>query len=376
MSEYQYIGFRALDGPVSEKNLAFMRKQSTRAEITPWSFDNEYDYGDFSGDAVAMLRRGYDFHFHYANFGIRKLLIRLPHGLPDPQAAQLYFDDESLSFIKDKQGPGGILHIEPYFEPGELEDIWEVEYFFDDLLPLRAEILDGDVRPLYLAHLAVACDDNHDPKEKDAPVPAGMEKLTNAQQALAELYGLSEALLAAAAQNGPTLPKRRKAENDYVAWLQCQPEATKNAWLTQLLADAHSAVRREILAEFQKGQSSSSWPTVRVDRTIAELEAAAIGIQSQMDRQRAEEAARQRAQKLADMAADPTRTLRETEKLVKERSLDAYSQIATLLADLRKALSGSDQAGLADQQARKLKEQNPKLKHLTAELRRKGFLPK
>src|SRR5437660_2108488 len=28
MSEYQYIAFRAIDRPVSEKNLAFMRRQS------------------------------------------------------------------------------------------------------------------------------------------------------------------------------------------------------------------------------------------------------------------------------------------------------------------------------------------------------------
>src|SRR4051812_7258186 len=44
MSEYQCIAFRAIDGPVSPENLTFMRKQSTRAEVTPWSFDNEYSY--------------------------------------------------------------------------------------------------------------------------------------------------------------------------------------------------------------------------------------------------------------------------------------------------------------------------------------------
>jgi hypothetical protein len=57
MSEFQYIGFRAIDRPVSEANLGYMRKQSSRAEITPWSFDNEYHYGDFGGDAIEMLRR-------------------------------------------------------------------------------------------------------------------------------------------------------------------------------------------------------------------------------------------------------------------------------------------------------------------------------
>ena len=165
MSEYQYVAFRAIDGPVSESDLKFMEKQSSRAEITPWSFENEYQYGDFRGDAAAMLHRGYDFHFHYANFGVRKLMIRLPNGLPDPKAATPYLDGEGLQFAKDKNGPGGILCIEPFFESGELEDLWEFDGVLDRLLPLRAEILGGDLRPLYLAHLAVASDSNHNPEE-------------------------------------------------------------------------------------------------------------------------------------------------------------------------------------------------------------------
>jgi len=272
MSEHQYVGFRAIDGPVSEKDLEFMRRQSSRAAVTPWSFDNEYHYGDFHGDTAEMLRRGYEFHLHYANFGTRKLMIRLPNGLPDAKAAEPYFERDSLSFLKDKQGRGGILCIGPFFESGDLDDLWEIDDFLDRLLPLRAEILDGDLRPLYLAHLAVACDSNHDPDdEKDALVPAGLDKLTDAQRALAELYGLSEALIAAAAQNSSSLPERTDSENQYVAWLQRQPEAAKIAWLAQLMADPRSAVRREILAEFQKSQIAPSWPTIRLDRTIAEL---------------------------------------------------------------------------------------------------------
>src|SRR5438270_5136561 len=150
MSEYQYVGFRAIDGPVSEQNLKFMRRQSSRAEITPWSFDNEYNYGDFGGDEVEMLRRGYDVHLHYANFGVRKLMIRLPHGLPDLEAAKSYFEEDALSFLKDKQGPGGILSMDPNYEPGDLEELWEVDALLDRLIPLRGEILNGDLRPLYL----------------------------------------------------------------------------------------------------------------------------------------------------------------------------------------------------------------------------------
>ncbi|MGD0769361.1 MAG: hypothetical protein ABSB42_14355 [Tepidisphaeraceae bacterium] len=377
MSEYQYVVFRAIDAPVSQKNLQYMRRQSSRAEITSWSFENEYHFGDFHGNALEMLRRGYDFHLHYANFGDRTLMIRLPNGLPDAKAAEPYLDDESLHFLKDKQGRGGILCIEPYFEAGQLDDLWELDGILDRLLPLRGEILDGDLRPLYLARLAVACDCNHDPdQEQDIPVPAGLGKLTDAQRALAKLYGLSKALISAAARNIPPPPERTDSEKHYADWLQRQPEATKIAWLSQLMADPHAVVRSEILAEFQKSQKTPSWPTIRLDRTVSEITAAAEGIQQQQDRKEAEAAARRRAKKLADIAADPAKTLRKTEELVKERNLDAYEQIALTLADLREALPGGDQSSLAERQARKLKEKNPTLHHLTAKLRRQGFLKK
>jgi hypothetical protein len=373
MSEHQYIAFRAIDRPVSEKNLAFMRRQSSRAEITPWSFDNEYQFGDFHGDAGEMLRRGYDFHIHYANFGIRKLMIRLPDGLPDANGARAYFDGESLYFLKDKRGPGGLLCVEPFYEPGDLDDVWDLDELLARLLPLRAEILEGDLRPLYLAHLAVACDGNHGDEEKEAPVPAGLHKLTAAQRALAELYEISDALIAAAAQNSPSTPEREDSQKQVEAWLQRQPEGTKTAWLAQLMADPRSPVRSEIRAEFQKSQGVRSWPTIVLDRTIAELKATAEEIERARNHRKAEGAARQRTKKLADMAADPTPTLRKTEQLVKERSMNAYDQIATLLSDLREALAGSAHSDLPEQQARKLKKDNPKLLMLISALRRKGF---
>jgi len=171
MSEYQYIGFRAIDSGVSEKNLQYMRRQSTRAEITPWSFENEYHYGDFHGNAVEMLRRGYDIHLHYTNFGIRTLPIRLSCGLPDAKAAKPYLDDESLRFRQDKRGRGGVLEIRPSHEPGDLDELWDLGELLDRLVPLRSEILDGDLRPLYLAHLAICGDMEQDPEETvEAPI--------------------------------------------------------------------------------------------------------------------------------------------------------------------------------------------------------------
>jgi hypothetical protein len=377
MSEYQSVVFRAIDAPLSEKNLEYMRQQSSRAEITRWTFANEYHYGDFRGDAFEMLRRGYDIHLHYANFGIRKLLIRLPYGFPTPEAARPYFKEESLRFVKDKSGHGGTLAIEPCHEPGDLNELWNIEELVDKLVPLRAEILAGDLRPLYLAHLVIGNDGNHDTEESiEAPVPAGLAQPTDAQLALANLYGISRALIAAAARDTPPAPTIADQRVQYVEWLRSQSDSTKNTWLAEVMANSSSSIQAELLTAFRKKQCPQSWPTIERKRTFAQLHAVANDVQQELDEKAAATAARARAQKLAKMAADPTPFLQKTEQLVAQRATDAYREASALLADLRKALSDTGQSNLADVQARKLHEKHPTLHQLTAALRREGFLPK
>jgi hypothetical protein len=188
--------------------------------------------------------------------------------------------------------------------PGDLDDLWDFDDLLDRLVPLRAEILEGDLRPLYLAHLAMACDGNHDPeKTKEAPVPAGLKKLSNSARALAELYGMGDTFVAAAAQHSPPSAARDDPRNQHAEWLQGQRQAKKDAWPARLMADPDSTVRSELLAEFGKSRTQLVWPTVRKDRAIAELEAAADEIQRETNRRLAEKAARQKAKRLEDIAA-------------------------------------------------------------------------
>lgn len=276
MSEYQWIAFRAIDAPVTPANLEYMHKQSSRAEITPWSFENTYTYSDFRGNVPEMLRRGYDFHLHYADFGIRKLAIRLPWGLPDPATAKPYVNQREITFVKDPSGPGGVLKIQPFYEPDSRDNVLNCEMLIDRLIPLRDELLNGDLRPFYLMHLAVACDAEHDPEEAvEGPVPAGLDELTNPQEALAEFYGLSDSLLKAAAEGSPPLPAIGKSGLSHAAWLDQQTDAAKNAWLLKLMSDDGVAVRSEVLCKYRSNQPAASWPVAKLGRTVAKLEAAA-----------------------------------------------------------------------------------------------------
>jgi hypothetical protein len=377
VSEYQYVAFRAIDAPVSASNLAYMRRQSMRARITAWSFTNEYHFGYFRGDAMAMLRRGYDIHLHYANFGTRALYIRLPHGFPEPRAAANYLDGDALRFQKDPDGEGGILEINPCFEPGDCEEIWDLDDWLDALIPLREEILRGDLRPLYLAHLAVSRDQNHDPDETvEGPLPAAMGKLTAAQRKLADFYELSDALLAAAAEGAPDLPAADDAGADYVRWLARLPTAVKDQWLAAFMKGSGSSVRARLLAQYQSARPESRWPTVARCRTMAQLDAAAAAIEEQMKRKAAADAKRRRAERFEKMRADPSRYLRETEELVATRMTNNYCQAARILADLRQALAGTERCNWADKQAQRLKQKHPTLNRLKAALREKGFIPR
>lgn len=67
MSEYQYYEFQAIDRRLSTGEMAKLRSFSTRARITPTSFVNEYQWGDFKGDKDAWMERYFDAFLYFAN---------------------------------------------------------------------------------------------------------------------------------------------------------------------------------------------------------------------------------------------------------------------------------------------------------------------
>jgi hypothetical protein len=83
MSEYQCYEFVALDRPLTAKQMAELRAISTRAEISPTRFWNEYHWGDLKADPAKLMERYFDAHLYFANWGTRRLMLRLPKS-PSP----------------------------------------------------------------------------------------------------------------------------------------------------------------------------------------------------------------------------------------------------------------------------------------------------
>jgi hypothetical protein len=78
VSEYQHYEFVALDRPMAPAEMAELRSSSTRAQITPTRFFNEYHWGDLKAEPAELLARYFDVHVYFANWGSRRLMFRLP----------------------------------------------------------------------------------------------------------------------------------------------------------------------------------------------------------------------------------------------------------------------------------------------------------
>jgi hypothetical protein len=60
MSEYQYYEFAAVDKPLNEKDMRTLRNLSSRAQITPSSFVNEYNWGNFKGNPLKLMEKYFE----------------------------------------------------------------------------------------------------------------------------------------------------------------------------------------------------------------------------------------------------------------------------------------------------------------------------
>lgn len=372
MSEYQYVHFMAIDRPLDDKQLDFMQGQSSRAEITRWAFTNEYNFGDFHGNAREMLRHGYDIHLHYANFGIRKLMIRLPAGLPcDRKTFDAFRCEYGLDWNADKKGKGGILEIEPEADAGSYdEDLWDVAELLPEIAPIREQLIGGDLRPLSIAWLGCC----HDDDSLEPPVPAGLDKLTPALKAMANMYAVSLDLLTAVAQQSPPLPPATDAGKALEQWIAKQSQDSLRKLVRQFLADDAVATRAETLARLRDEMGQAAWPLAKPTRTLAQLQETTDDISKHrlLGEKKARDAARRK--RLATIAANPDKLIANVEKLVKERSVSSYQQAARELVDLREALGPEVGPERAKAVAEKLRRANPKLNQLISTLRKQGLL--
>lgn len=371
MSEFQTIHFAAVDKPLDDKQLAYMERQSSRAEVSRWQFEVDYHYSDFRGNALEMMRRGYDVHFHYANFGIRKLMFRLPQGLPvDAKTFKRYAMEYCLEWKKDSRGKGGVLSIQPESDAGSYcEDYFEFDRIMEVLPKIRDGLIAGDTRLLYLGWLVC----NWDEEAVEPPVPTGLKKLPPELQEFVALHELDVDLLAAAASASPARSNQSDSQPSFDDWLKKQNAASLRGLMRRVLDGDAAAVRAESLADIRETSGATTGPLAEGTRTLAELRELASG--KATTRRKREETAtqRRREKRLEELRSDPASAIKEAEKLVETRSTGNYSKAAKVLAELRDAMPGDAGSQRADNAAKRLAKKYPTLSHLKRAFKSEGL---
>lgn len=373
MSEYQWVEFRAVDTPLDDDALDFMHRQSTRANIDRWTFTNEYQFGRFRGDVLEMMRRGYDIHVHYANFGIRVLCIRIPDGIDIAQRIEPYLLENEIDWVPDTHGNGGVLVFQPEGDAGTWDWTEDVESLASDFIPLREMIISGDFRPLYIAHIAFSYDD----ESLEPPIPSGLRQENYALDRLCEFYEIDSDLIAVAAEMSPELSTAASDEGLIRKWLDSQTKSELSANLEKCLMQPRAfpwQLLRGVLA------GSTATPEQLGKRTIGELREKAAQIEAERLRQSqaiaAEKAERNRIEaerilqvQLDKIAKDPDQVIRQIDKLLEERNRTAYRRVAEKLLLLAEACGRDAATAKADA----IRYQYPTRTALSSELSKVGL---
>lgn len=387
MSEYQYVAFQAVDGPLDDKQLAFAQRQSTRAEVSRWSLSVDYHYSSFRGNVDGLLRRGYDVYLQYTNYGDREIKLRLPNGIPFPKRVwSKYVDGEHLRLKADAKGRGAILTLYPFHEAGDLEEVWEPQEHLDAAIHVRERLISGDLRALYLLWLCAADDAYNDPAEMiEPPVPHGIAETATYGEEVLSFFGLDPLLLVAAGRGVPPAPNAEDENQPVAQWMESlDPRQAKEVLRRLLLGDA-AGEKASLLAEIRDSQPADGWPTSDLKRSFDELlqntealrakEEAKQARKAQAKAKRAAaKAERERAERMQEMVKQPDKWMREAERLVDARGTHNYRAAAEILEDLREAVGGREGAKITRRHAAHLVKKHPTLTHLKGALRKRGLL--
>ena len=348
MSEYQYYEFRTLDRPLSDAEMSELRAFSTRAEITATSFTNEYNWGDFKADPELLVERYFDAHVYVTNWGINRFLMRLPANLVDIERLQEYLYSD-VAWVKDT-GEHVLIDLT---SNTEYPEGWaEGSGWMSELASVRAELLAGDMRALYLGWLLSVQEYEVEDDEVEPPVPPGLADLSATLVTLIDFLRIDEDLVTAAAEASEQAPDESERTEEIAGWISMLPVDEKNTALMQVMVGKETAARWTLLRRFTTERTEVVPTTERSARTAGTLRERAEQLSEvrelEVASQRAEETMRQQEaafavqqKRLDTLAGRRESAWKEVDELISSYKPKAYQAAVALLEDL-KALGSRD----------------------------------
>lgn len=344
MSEYQYYEFLSIDRPLTADEMAELRALSTRATITPVSFTNEYNWGDFKGNPDTLMQRYFDVHIYVANWMTAIFMVRLPlEALPRETATAA-----AVPYLLDIKPTKTHWIVTWSLEESENYDRFGMEDgcgWMARLAPVREELLRGDLRSLYIGWLAAVAKGMLDDDEMEPLSVNGLADLTAAQQALAEFLEVDPDLLAGTGLGSPAAPKTDVLPQEMDNWIDALPREEVNSILKHLLEGKGQQAERSLrnrFASWRRGLQTGAPDALR--RTVGELrqnieKARLIRLERQKRDRRQREIKRRKEREayLKNLSSDFPKAWASVREPVERGSGRGYDEACRILVDIAEA---------------------------------------
>lgn len=331
MDVYQCHEWQAVDRLLTPEEQAAVNELSSHIEVSPSRAVVSYHWSDFRHDPKQVLLEYFDAYFYLANWGSLRLMFRFPEGLLDAADLEPYCVDETITF--EAIGRYQVLDLD--FGPEDGGRWMEAEAGLAHFVRLRADLLEGDCRLLYLAWLKAmtsygdgdadeGCEGDAPDlaaQDREPPVPPGLRELSPSLQSFVRVFEIDPFLVQAAAEASPDRGKTLTA--GYGTLIGRLPREECDDFLTRL-AEGDPGVGpalRKRLGTFLPQEH----PQLARRRTIRELFLRAEQL-AKAEQQRQAEAARQKhIAEMEALAAGEAQVWRQVETL-----LDAGRKIASV----------------------------------------------
>ncbi|RJF97654.1 hypothetical protein [Noviherbaspirillum saxi] len=384
MSEYQYYEFVAIDRPLTRNEMAELRSRSSRATITATSFVNEYNWGDLKADPADWMRSYFDAFVYTANWCSCRLSLRLPHEAFDEAELKRFATQYALMI--DNSGAHWIISWS--LDEGQDYDRFGMETgqgWMGRLMPLRDELLRGDLRPLYLGWLAGVSAGEVTNNAVEPDVPPGMAQLSAAQQALVEFLEIDPDLMVAATAGSQKIEDYWHDDDSVEVWVaelrRNEIETVFNLLLQGASHQAERRVKSEFLAWLKESgsrESSSAKP-----HKVAELRALAEEAKTLRLKREEEEHVRQEAERrkqreayLLTLAADFDRHWKAIDDHAERGTASGYDEAKRAIVDLADAYALASDRNAFDQALRRFMVRHAKRGALVRRLVEAGLWEK
>ncbi len=319
MSEYQYYEFQAIDRPFTEEERAEIGTWSSRTTPTSTHAIFMYNYGDFPHEVKKVVEKYFDAMLYLTNWGTKRLMFRLPRTMVDTKTLQPFCSFEGVRLSNTKHH----LILDMCFDDEEGGGWVDGEGWLSSLITLRNDLINGDLRTLYLAWLH-SIKQEYDLKaslqELEPPVPEGLRNLTASLKSFIDFFEIDRDLISAASQ----------ASN--------------------------------------KKQSES--------RTIGELLNAAKKLADQRKQKHRQKERQERIKRITELTKQEPELWKKVFQLIALRQPKAYDQAVDILKQLREVSEHLEQVDRFNATIEQIHQDNSSLSGLKSRLNRAGLASK